>query len=96
MNTTIANRKLARQYANGTLARHYPVAVAEAFADVIELMLAVQNERELYAFKGLRPEKLQGRPESSIRLNGQFRLIYTIGALDGAPTIFVEGIEDYH
>jgi len=93
MNNRIANKKLRKAYEAGTLTRRYPEGVARAFEALMELIEAVNDESELYAFKGLRPEVLKGRGnERSMRLNGQFRLIFEIVNSE----LIVLDIEDYH
>lgn len=56
------------------------------------------DERDLYAFKGLRFEKLLGdrTGERSIRLNRQFRLILWLERDDQGKYLSISDIEDYH
>ena len=57
-----------------------------------------EDERDLYALRSLHYEKLKGarKHQRSLRLNDQFRLIVEIEETQGARTIVVKGIEDYH
>lgn len=104
MNVEIINKKLAKRYEKGTLGKVYGPVIAAAFDDLVALILSVGTANELYNFKGARPEQLQGRPESSMRLNNKMRLIYTLGVVTirwqgmeyDIPTLFIEGVEDYH
>jgi toxin HigB-1 len=79
-------------------ARKLPPNVVDAFFDVMAIIQGATNERDLYALKGLRYEKLKGRRQHqrSIRLNDQFRLIVEIEEDDQERIIVVIDIEDYH
>ncbi len=64
------------------------------FMKLMQIIRTARDERDLRAFKGRRFEKLQGNLSgwSSMRLNGQFRLIFTIEGEE----MLIKGIEDYH
>lgn len=74
--------------------------VVRAFRKVMNIIRSVQNETELYQWKGLRFEKLKGSRshQCSLRLNDQWRLIVEIEERAGANNNLcaVKGIEDYH
>lgn len=56
------------------------------------------DERDLYALRSLRFEKLKG-PRShqrSIRLNDQWRLVLQLDGDGEAKTVLIFSIEDYH
>ena len=59
---------------------------------------AAKDERDFYAFKSLRYEKLQGRRDHqhSMRLNDQFRLILEYEGTGQDKTIVIVAIADYH
>ena len=73
-------------------------AVVKAYRRRMQQLRAADDERDLYALKSLRFEKLKGTRahQRSIRLNDQWRLIVEI--IPGRPKnrIRVCGIEDYH
>ncbi len=70
----------------------------KAFRKRIQLIRAAADERDFYAMKGLRFEKLKGERQGqySMRLNDQWRLILEFEGEGPAKTVVVCGIEDYH
>jgi len=56
------------------------------------------DERDLYALKSLRFEKLKGARshQRSVRLNDQWRLILQLQGDGEAKTVLIVSIEDYH
>ena len=92
------SRKLAALYAEEKGAHKFPPAVVDAFFDVMGIIDAAFDERDLYALKGLHYEKLKGvrKHQHSIRLNQQYRLIVEVERDDQGRYILIIGIEDYH
>jgi toxin HigB-1 len=76
----------------------YSVAIVKAFRKRIWLIRQAKDERDLYAMKGARFEKLKGdrTHQHSLRLNDQWRLIVEIKSGQPKNTIAVVDIEDYH
>lgn len=72
--------------------------VDKGFRKVMQVIRAAKDERDLYALKGLRFEKLQGNRshQRSFRLNDQWRLIVEIVGEAPDKTVRVISIEDYH
>lgn len=72
-------------------------AVIKSYRKKVQLISAAADERDLYALRGLRLEKLKGDRlgQSSIRLNDQFRLILTF-TTEGDRTAVLLEIVDYH
>jgi toxin HigB-1 len=72
--------------------------IARAFRKVMNVIRQAHDERDFYAMRSLRFEKLKGSRshQRSMRLNDQWRLILEIE--EGRPknTIVVIAIEDYH
>jgi toxin HigB-1 len=64
----------------------------------MQVIRAALDERDFYALKSLRYEKLKGRRghQHSMRLNDQFRLIVEYEGTGPDKTVVVVGIEDYH
>ncbi len=63
----------------------------------ITQMQAAPDERTLRALKSLHFEKLKGREdEYSIRLNDQWRLVFSFDESTVPKKIKISGIEDYH
>ncbi len=67
------------------------------FRKKMQLIDAANDERDLYALRGLRLEKLVGNREGqhSIRLNDQFRLILRFTKDDDGRVVVVIEITDY-
>lgn len=82
MHFQFKTKTLADLYYEEKGAKHYPAAVVDAFYEVMAIIENARDERDLYAFKSLHFEQLQGARGSegrrSIRLNQQYRLIVTI------------------
>jgi len=76
-----------------------PVALINSLRQKLVVIRAAPDERTLRNWKSLHYEKLQrdktGR-ERSIRLNKQFRLIFTIDTKCRPNKIRILGVEDYH
>jgi len=71
------NKKLAALYTEEKGAHKYGTAVVDAFFEVMAVIEAASDERDLYKLKSLHYEKLKGKLQHlhSLRLTGQFRLI---------------------
>lgn len=92
------NKKLEELYTSEAGAKKYPAAVVEAFFDVMAIIDAAPDERDLYALKSLHFEALKGdrAGERSLRLNKQFRLIVRLERDEEGSLVAVIKIEDYH
>ncbi len=64
----------------------------------LQQVRAALDERDLYALKGLRVEKLKGgrSHQHSMRLNDQWRLIFELEGKGKEKVVHIVGIEDYH
>ena len=73
-------------------------AIDKAFRKRMQQIRAASDERDLYALKSLRFEKLKGDRghQHSMRLNDQWRLILELGGEGPNKKLTVVGIEDYH
>ena len=91
-------RKLETLYTEEKNAHKYPPGVVDAFFEVMAVIDSAADERDLYALKGLRFEKLRGKRKGqhSLRLNRQFRLIVTLERDSQGKHLLVISIEDYH
>jgi proteic killer suppression protein len=76
----------------------YPPEAVRGFRKVMQVIRAAVDERDLYALRSLRFEKLQGdrQHQRSLRLNRQWRLIVEIIPATPKNVVAVIGIEDYH
>jgi len=92
--------KLQKLYTAESGVARYPAGVVDAFFEVVAAIRATDNENELYALKGLHCEKLKGARgllgQYSLRLNKQWRLIFTIQQDRQGRFLQIEEIVDYH
>lgn len=72
--------------------------IVKGFRKAMQVIRAAPDERDFYALKGLRFEKLTGERahQHSIRINKQWRLILELKGKAPNKTVKVVGIEDYH
>lgn len=72
--------------------------VVRGFRKAMQAIRAAIDERDLYASKGLRFERLKGNRshQRSLRINQQWRLIIEIEEREKKHCVRVIGIEDYH
>lgn len=93
------DKKLEALYTEEKDAHKYP-GVVDDFFDVMTTIQAAPDERDLYAQKGLRFEKLAGKRgkqgQRSLRLNKQWRLIMTLEKDAEGAYLQILRIEDYH
>ncbi|HYL73264.1 MAG TPA: type II toxin-antitoxin system RelE/ParE family toxin [Bryobacteraceae bacterium] len=76
----------------------HAAAIAKAYRNRMNFIRQAPDERDLYAWKSLRFEKLQGNRahQHSLRLNDQWRLIIEFDGTSPNKRIVIVGIEDYH
>jgi len=88
---------LSALYLNGQGMNLHPNLV-KVFSRVVQQIASATDLRDLYAAKGRRMEKLRGRREGqySIRLNDQYRLIFTVIEDAFGHLIVIIEICDYH
>ena len=93
-----ADKKLERLYTDEKGAHKYPEGVVDAFFDVMAVVAAARDERDLRRLKSLRYEKLKGQRghQCSLRLNSQFRLIVEREKDEEGAFFWIISIEDYH
>ena len=98
MEVEFANDELQRLAYEVAFRSHFSRNIVTAFRKRIQLIRAARDERDLYAVRSLRFEKLKGNrvPQRSIRLNDQWRLILEIIPGDQGNTVRIINIEDYH
>ena len=73
-------------------------AIVKAYRKRMQAIRDAVDERDLYAFKSWKFEKLKGQRshQRSIRLNNQWRLIVEIAEGESANVMVIVSIEDYH
>ena len=98
MEVRFGNRALEQLERDASQDGGFSQAVVTAFRKRIQALRAAKDERDLYAMKSFRFEKLKGARahQHSIRLNDQWRLILEIEGEGNSKTIVIVSIEDYH
>jgi len=76
----------------------YAKEIVRAYRKRIQAIRAANDERDLYAVRGNRFEKLKGARshQYSMRINDQMRLIVEIKQSNPKNIIVVMSVEDYH
>jgi proteic killer suppression protein len=74
------------------------VAIIKSARRKLTIFRAAPDERSLRNWKSLNYEKLKGGRDGqrSVRLNDQFRMVFTLNDETKPPTITILSIEDYH
>lgn len=72
--------------------------IVHGYRKVMQAIRAAHDERDLYASRGLRFEKLKGARshQHSLRINQQWRLIVELRGTGTQKRVGIVGIEDYH
>ena len=89
---------LDRLEVDATFTAGHAAPIVRGFRKAMQAVRAAHDERDLYAARGLRFEKLQGgrAHQHSMRINLQWRLIVELRGKGSEKTVHVVGIEDYH
>ena len=92
------SKKIKALYTEEKNAHKYPAAVVDAFFQVVDVIKAARDERDLYALKSLHYEKLKGKRshQHSMRLGKQFRLLIEREQDEQGKYLLIVDIEDYH
>ncbi len=98
MEIEFGTQELYDLYTKRDFSAGYGREIVKAYRKRIQIIRAAKDERDLYAIKGNRFEKLKGEREHqrSLRLNDKMRLIVEIKEGTSKNKILVIGIEDYH
>jgi len=98
MDVEFGDKKLALLLTNRAAETRLPISVINSFRDKYGLIKGAPDERTLRNWKSLHYEKLSGDREGqrSIRLNKQWRMVFTIDTESSPPKITVLSVEDYH
>jgi proteic killer suppression protein len=96
MRFAFIDSKLRLLYTTGKT--RFSVEVSRGFFRVMGHIDQAVDERDLYALKGLRYERLKGdrKGQHSLRLNKQFRLVVESARDAGGPLLRIIEIVDYH
>lgn len=92
------SRRLEALYTEEKGAHRYDPSIIDAFFDVMAVIAAAADERDLYNLKGFHFEKLAGdrQGQHSLRLNRQWRLIVVIEEDQAGRYLRIDEIVDYH
>jgi toxin HigB-1 len=98
MDVTFQDRRLALLETDRAGETGLAIALINSTRQKLVVIRAAPDERTLRNWKSLHYEKLSGDRDGqrSIRLNKQWRLVFTIDAEFVPPKIVILGIEDYH
>lgn len=97
MNVRYLDRKLERVERDASYHGSLGAEVAKAFRKRMQFIRAAADERDFYAMKSLRYERLRGQREGqrSLRLNDQWRLVLRVEVAAGKTAVIIE-VVDYH
>lgn len=98
MKVEFADPKLALIETDDAAKTGLSVAAINSFRDKFVVIRAAPDERTLRNWKSLHYEKLEGFKDGrrSIRLNKQYRVVFTIRTECSPNEITVLSVEDYH
>jgi len=98
MDVQFVDGKLAKLEAQGSYTAGFDQDAVRAFRKRMQQIRAAVDERDFYAMRSLRFEKLSGarRHQHSMRLNNQYRLVVEVAEESRTKTVRIIGIEDYH
>ena len=100
MRFRFASKQLEKFYTTGQHSQKYKPEVVEAFFEVMQIIGAARDSRDLYALKSLRFEKLVGKrgkdEQRSLRLNDQYRLIVRLERDGEGHYVLIIELCDYH
>jgi proteic killer suppression protein len=98
MEVDFADPDLGRLEFDPAFTAGHSAEVVRGYRKVIQQIRAAHDERDFYAQRGLRFEKLKGKREHqrSMRINSQWRLILEINDGANPHRIEIVAIEDYH
>jgi toxin HigB-1 len=98
MKIEFRDRRLALIRTDRAAETKLPFPVIKSCREKLVVIEAAPDERTLRNWKSLRFKKLEGERngERSIRINDQWRIVFTIDESSVPPTIAILAIEDYH
>jgi proteic killer suppression protein len=75
-----------------------PVGIIKSARRKLTVLRAAPDDRSLRNWKSLHYEKLKGDRAGlrSIRLNDQYRMVFSLNEGTKPPTVTITAIEDYH
>jgi|SRR5690606_12423888 len=93
-----ADEDLARLASDAAYTGSWSAEIVRKFRMLVTLIRNAKDERDFYALKSLRYEKLRGsrQHQRSMRLNKQWRLIIELHGDTPNRKVLIVAIEDYH
>lgn len=98
MEVQFCDKNLALVETDHAAETQLPISVINSLRQKLVVIRAAPDERTLRNWKSLHYEKLKGdrSDQRSIRINNQWRLVFTIETETKPNKITVFGVEDYH
>ncbi len=98
MDIAFKDARLERTFTEGKDYARLGTSVFRAFLQKVQILANARSESDLYAIKSLHFEKLSGdrKGQRSIRLNSQFRLVFTVHKTDEGSLAWIIEVVDYH
>ena len=98
MDVEFQDKRLALIETDRAAETRLPISVINSCRQKLVVIRAAPNEQTLRNWKSLHYEKLKGDRDGqrSIRINRQFRLVFTLDEHCQPPKITVLDVEDYH
>jgi len=98
MDIVFADESLALIETDQAAATRLPVSVIKSARRKLTVLRAATDDRSLRKWKSLHYEQLKGDRDGrrSIRLNDQYRMVFTLDTSKEPQEITVLSIEDYH
>ena len=98
MDVLFADAKLALIETEDAGKTKLPVAVIQSARRKLTVLRAATDDRSLRTWKSLHYEKLKGDREGlrSVRLNDQYRMVFSLNETTNPQTVTITAIEDYH
>lgn len=89
---------LDRLYQDPAFTADFSQAVVRGYRKAVQVIVAATDERDIYALRGLRFERLKGqrKHQHSLRINDQWRLVVEVRGEGSKKRIGVVEIVDYH
>ena len=98
MEVRYKDKKLALLETDEAAETKLPMSVISSFRNKLVILKSAPDERTLRNWKSLHYEKLVGdrRGFRSIRLNDQWRVVFSLDTSHQPPLIVIQAVEDYH
>jgi|SRR5215216_1166463 len=98
MDMRFADSALERMYTDPAYSGGWAPSIVAAYRKRVGTIEAAMDERDFFALRSLRFEKLKGKRnhQYSMRLNDQWRLILEFEGKGPGKIVAIISIEDYH